>query len=140
MNIINLDSLLLTKKVNLPSCPAVYFVLSQQKEILYIGRADNLRNRWQNHHRFAQVNRSGTQIVWMEVADKSELPEIERNLISVFKPLLNGTPVESGNYDWVQDFVKELLVLGREGYVNRAMATAVVHDLIELSRKIRGLQ
>jgi len=140
MNIINLDSLLLTKKGNLPNCPAVYFVLSHKKEILYIGRADNLRNRWQNHHRFAQVNRSGTQIVWMEVADKSELREIERNLISVFKPLLNGTPVESGNYGWVQDFVEELLVLGREGYVNRAVATAVVHDLIELSRKIRGLQ
>ena len=48
----------------------------------------------------------------MEVADKGELPEIERNLISVFKPLLNGTPVESGNYDWVQDFVAELLTSG----------------------------
>jgi hypothetical protein len=53
---------------------------------------------------------------------------------------VNGTPVESGNYGWVQDFVEELLVLDREGYVNRAVATAVVHDLIELSRKIRGLQ
>lgn len=140
MNIINFDSLLLTKKGNLPTCPAVYFVLSQQKEVLYIGRADNLRNRWQNHHRFAQVNRLGTQVVWMEVADKGELPEIERNLISAFKPLLNGTPVESGNYGWVQDFVAELLALGREGYVNSTLATAVVNDLIDLSRKIRGLQ
>ena len=84
MNIINFDSLLLTKKGNLPTCPAVYLVLSQQKEILYIGRANNLKSRWQNHHRFAQVNRSGTQIVWMEVADKGELPEIERNLIYLF--------------------------------------------------------
>lgn len=51
----------------------------------------------------------------------------------------SGTSVESGKYDWVQDFVAELLVLGREGYVNSALATAVVHDLIDLSRRIRGL-
>jgi excinuclease UvrABC nuclease subunit len=138
MNIINLDSLLLIKKGNLPTCPAVYFVLSQKKEILYIGRADNLRNRWQNHHRFAQVNRSGTQIVWMEVADKSDLPEIERNLISVFKPLLNGTSVESASYAWAEDFVRELFTLHREGYINNAIAHDACLELMSLARKLRS--
>lgn len=138
MNIISFNSLFLTQKEKLPACPAVYFVLSNQKEILYIGRANNLRNRWQNHHRFAQVNRLDTRIAWMEVADEGELPEIERNLISAFKPLLNGTSVESISYAWVEDFVRELFTLHREGYINNTIAHDACCELINLARKLRA--
>jgi excinuclease UvrABC nuclease subunit len=138
MNIINFDSLFLTQKEKLPTCPAVYFVLSNQREILYIGRANNLRNRWQNHHRFTQVNRLGARIAWMEVANESELPEIERNLISTFKPLLNGTSVESISYAWVEDFVRELFTLHREGYIKNTIAHDACCELINLARKLRS--
>lgn len=139
MNIIGFNSLPLQDKGKLPGCSAVYFVVSPKKEIFYIGRAENLNSRWLNHHCFSQVNRPGTQIVWMEVADKNQLPQIEKSLIQAFKPLLNNTPVfvESSDYGWVQDFLKELISLYKDGLVNSFVAQSVVREVVELSRKVR---
>ncbi|MEG4327907.1 GIY-YIG nuclease family protein [Microcoleus sp. herbarium5] len=142
MNIINFDSLFLTQKEKLPTCPAVYFVFSSKKELLYIGRANNLRNRWQNHHRFNQINHLGARIAWMEVRSESELVEIERNLIYAFKPLLNNTlvptSIESANYSWAEDFVKELFALHREGYISNSIAHDACLELLNLARRLRS--
>ena len=35
----------------LPDLPGLYFVLSDTKELLYVGRAGSLKKRWRQHHR-----------------------------------------------------------------------------------------
>ncbi|WP_375494649.1 GIY-YIG nuclease family protein [uncultured Nostoc sp.] len=39
----------------LPASPGIYFAISSNDEILYIGRSNNLRNRWKSHHRAVQL-------------------------------------------------------------------------------------
>lgn len=41
-------------KQRLPECCAIYFAIARE-QVLYVGQATNLRNRWQNHHRLPQL-------------------------------------------------------------------------------------
>ena len=49
-----LPSLPLANRSELPNCPAIYFVLNGDA-VLYIGRANNLYQRWAAHHRWNQL-------------------------------------------------------------------------------------
>lgn len=90
-----LPSLPVEERISLPSCSAIYFAVSSEEKILYIGRAGDLLTRWLLHHRYNQLCRiGGVPVCWLEVSDSTLLPAIERALISYFKPVLNGTPVE----------------------------------------------
>ncbi len=88
----DLPSLPLSRKGELPEISAVYFSLSEQGEILYIGQAVNLKNRWLNHHRLkelvAQIH--PVRVAWIEVQEESALTPLESALISHFNPSLNG--------------------------------------------------
>ena len=55
-----LPSLVLSAKQQLPNCCAVYFAVSQG-QVLYVGLATNLRNRWRNHHRLPQLDAISTR-------------------------------------------------------------------------------
>ena len=46
INPLDLPFVPLKQRNDLPETPAVYFVISEEAEILYIGQAINLRNRW----------------------------------------------------------------------------------------------
>jgi len=88
-----LPSLPLTERSTLPTCPAVYFVMAEN-QILYIGRAINLRQRWNAHHRYIQLKpKTNVRIAWLECSEPILLPKIESALIEQFRPLLNGSPV-----------------------------------------------
>ena len=92
---LTLPSLPLATRAELPNCPAIYFVLNGDA-VLYIGRTNNLYQRWIAHHRWHQLKAmSGDiRIAWLECGEASLLSEIETALIKHFQPSLNQTKVE----------------------------------------------
>lgn len=86
-----LPSLPLEWKNALPKCQAIYLVLSEKKEVLYVGRSTNLRSRWKSHSRYQYLKEiSGITIAWVEVSDSFLFRRIEIALIEFFKPKFNN--------------------------------------------------
>lgn len=48
----SIPSLHITERAKLPALPGIYFVYTPDHRILYVGKADNLRTRWNSHHRY----------------------------------------------------------------------------------------
>ena len=48
----SIPSLHITERSKLPSKAGIYFVYTPDHKILYVGKADNLRTRWNSHHRY----------------------------------------------------------------------------------------
>ncbi len=48
----SIPSLHITDRVKLPTKPGIYFVYTPDHKLLYIGKADNLRTRWNSHHKY----------------------------------------------------------------------------------------
>lgn len=57
INFLELPSMLLAEKKSFPSIPCIYFVLNSGSQVVYIGKAENLRNRWvkQKHHKSEKI-------------------------------------------------------------------------------------
>lgn len=108
MNILNVSSLPLQEKDSLPHVRAIYFVFSQYRKLLYVGKAEDLRSRWKNHHRFSQFNYSGTRIAWIEFDSETDLMFVESLFISAFLPSLNNSSVthpEPSNSEFAPDAI-----------------------------------
>jgi len=48
----SIPSLHITERAKLPPTPGIYFVYTPDHKIMYVGKADNLRTRWNSHHRY----------------------------------------------------------------------------------------
>jgi hypothetical protein len=48
----SIPSLHITEREKLPSTPGIYFVYTPEHKLLYMGKADNLRTRWNSHHKY----------------------------------------------------------------------------------------
>ena len=48
----SIPSVHITERVKLPSLPGIYFVYTLSHQLLYIGKANNLRTRWNSHHKY----------------------------------------------------------------------------------------
>ena len=48
----SIPSLHITERAKLPPLPGIYFVYTPDHKLLYIGKADNLRTRWNSHHKY----------------------------------------------------------------------------------------
>ena len=48
----SIPSLHITDRAKLPSKPGIYFVYTPDHTLLYIGKADNLRTRWNSHYKY----------------------------------------------------------------------------------------
>lgn len=48
----SIPSLHITERSKLPTQPGIYFVYTPSHQLLYIGKADNLRTRWNSHHKY----------------------------------------------------------------------------------------
>lgn len=82
----------------LPDCPAVYFAVDADDHVLYVGKASNLRTRWQGHHRLDQLTRihkkQPVRISWLDCSDRpQQLDDLEAEYIDLYTPLLNQTKV-----------------------------------------------
>lgn len=84
-----------------PEYPGVYLVASSAPSpagpalnLLYIGQAENMRQRHECHHRrneFALLNASW--FGWMTVGDEATRRWIESDLLALNRPPINNTPV-----------------------------------------------
>ena len=82
----------------LPNGAGIYFVLSGNATVLYVGKAIGIKSRWQQHHRLAEFRSlPDVTIAWLEVKSVDSLSDIERALICRFRPSLNGTVQPSRN-------------------------------------------
>lgn len=88
----------LTEPLSLPSLPfsasaprtaAVYFLISGDGDLLYIGQSGNLRSRLQAHRR--DKKKAGAAVVhYVEVEDKQERLALEAAYIAFLLPKLNA--------------------------------------------------
>tara|TARA_R110000868_G_scaffold249604_1_gene506101 strand:+ start:468 stop:887 length:420 start_codon:yes stop_codon:yes gene_type:complete len=85
----------------LTNIKAVYAV-ELKKKIIYVGKADHLRNRWSNHHRSYDFNLLldlGIDLDFIFIESINFEPfstkDFEKNLINELKPVLN---YRVGNY------------------------------------------
>ena len=90
INPLDLPSVPLSAHGELPECSAIYFVLDGN-QVLYIGKAEKLRKRWSNHHRYKQIVKTAETpaIAWLEVKETTILKDIEKSLITYFQPKLD---------------------------------------------------
>ncbi|MEH2467828.1 GIY-YIG nuclease family protein [Nostoc sp.] len=91
INLLDLPSMPLAQRNNFPAIPCVYFVVSAESQVAYVGRTTNLKTRWVSHHRYEEIKlMQNTSVAWIEVTDVDTLPEIEQLIIDYFNPPLNG--------------------------------------------------
>lgn len=90
INPLTLPSLSLFDRRLLPNCPAIYFVLDGDR-VLYIGKANNLVQRWKAHQRWFQFKAmvGDIRLAWLECTELGLLTEIEASLIDAFEPEFN---------------------------------------------------
>jgi Arc/MetJ-type ribon-helix-helix transcriptional regulator len=96
INICSLPSISFQERQNLPSIPAIYFVVSSEEDLLYIGQTMNLQKRWEAHHRTKQLESfSHVRICWLSLPNTTseELLKLEYACILHFEPLINATPL-----------------------------------------------
>jgi len=75
----------------LPNVAAIYFVLGDNNQVLYVGRAKSLCFRWQSHHRLADFKKiPELHIAYLTFTDAMLLPDIEKALIAYFDPPFNN--------------------------------------------------
>jgi hypothetical protein len=79
-----------TADAKLPESSGIFFCFSEQGEILYIGKSDNLRHRWQNQNQELKrlLEAGALGIVWLEIA--ADTDEITETLVNVLHPMLNN--------------------------------------------------
>jgi hypothetical protein len=89
-----LPSVTLDRRQMLPRSPGVYFALART-EILYIGKSGkSIKNRWAAHHRLADLSCvREVRISWIEAWPTCDISKLERDLITLFSPVLNDGPV-----------------------------------------------
>jgi excinuclease UvrABC nuclease subunit len=90
IDILKLPFVLFTERTKLPLTGGIYFVIRPNPEQLcYIGKAQNLRARWSNHHRAGQMIAT-SRIHWMYCRDEQDRTILEGRLIAFYNPPWNG--------------------------------------------------
>ena len=65
-------------RYNLPKIGAVYFVLSANDSVEYIGKAKNLFNRWRRHECCMNLDSpKSCRVAWIEIESESERVDFE---------------------------------------------------------------
>lgn len=84
-----LPALPLRQSHRLPTGGAIYFVLSGCGDLLYIGRAGQLRRRWRTHAMRYLEQVPGVKIAWLASDDFRYQTQFEQACIRYFRPVLN---------------------------------------------------
>jgi hypothetical protein len=73
-----------------PRCTGVYFAISDEERLLYIGKALHIRNRWRHHHNANKLAKLGF--------NKLHYSELEAAYINEYQPPLNKTRKDGKAY------------------------------------------
>lgn len=81
-----------------PTNQGIYFCsrncISSSKEIWYVGKAGNFRNRWKNHHKLQALKAIQEVVVYCLPFDeysREEIDQAERAYIQMLRPVFNDT-------------------------------------------------
>lgn len=130
---LQLPSLPLAERKQLPTCTAIYLAIDSSNRILYVGKARNLAVRWKNHHRLHKLEEidkdSSVRLAW-QAWNEDDLSEAEKGLIAHFHPLLNNTKVENPAVipseftliDFLKTFSRRLIIFGLESKTAEKLA------------------
>lgn len=104
----SLPCLPLSDKSKLPHLAGIYFALSSQGRVLYVGRSIDIRERLRGHHRLPLLEAlEGVRIAWLKERDSLALQRIETILIKYFNPPLNKIPLYLKEED-TENLIKHL--------------------------------
>jgi len=95
INLSTLPSVPLKDRSQLPQSSGIYFAIDSLGTVQYIGRTNNLNQRWTQHHRHYQLSEIGLVRIAYLTADIDLLPSIEAALIQWFNPVLNGSDIKA---------------------------------------------
>jgi predicted GIY-YIG superfamily endonuclease len=93
-----------------PRCAGVYFLLDDDQELLYVGKAANLRARLAQHAaatpdrrepRLAGLYKRVTDVCWEELADEATAAAREADLIVSLRPPFNASHVAEGRWNFI---------------------------------------
>ncbi len=141
----------------LPDNPGVYIMHGRTDEIIYVGKAINLRNRVRSYFREStvkspKIQKMVTQITRFEyIVTDSELEALvlENNLIKEHNPKYNTMLKDDKTYPYIKVTLGEeypRVVFSREmkkdksRYFGPYTSMAVVKDVVELINKLFGLR
>ena len=115
-------------KKTIPNAPGVYFFMGVRKEILYIGKATNLKSRIRSY--FApdlldkrsalidQIVRDAKTITWTQTDSVLEAMLLEVNLIRIYKPKGNTISKDDKSYNHLvitsEEYPRVLVVRGKD--------------------------
>jgi excinuclease ABC subunit C len=136
-----------------PKTPGIYQMLNKEEEIMYIGKAKNLRNRILQYFQDSKAHSPKTKKMIEQIADlkyietNSELEAIilETNLIKQHRPKYNILMRDDKNYVYIkvttnEDFPKVEVVRrvmeDKARYFGPKTSTAKVEKTLNLLRKI----
>jgi len=108
IEISHLPSMAFEHRQNLPTIPALYFVVSAQLDIMYVGQTGNLRDRWKSHQRSIQMQTGGYRIHWFRFDNEAERALIERRAISYFRPPWNNTAIQVADRRRVDAYIRDV--------------------------------
>ncbi len=141
----------------LPDQPGVYLMHSKTDEIIYVGKAINLKRRVSSYfrkmnNRSAKIEKMITLIDYFEyIVTDSELEALvlENNLIKEHRPKYNTMLKDDKSYPFMkvtvqEDFPRVLFArqMRRDGakYFGPYTSAAAVKDTIELVKKLYGIR
>src|SRR3989344_9433013 len=94
-----------TQISELPQKPGVYFLKNGKEEILYIGKAINIRKRVQSHfingHSFAKFYPQVRSVDFISVRTEKDALVLENTLIKRHQPKYNVEWKDDKNYSFV---------------------------------------
>ena len=99
-----------TKLENLPTSPGVYLMKNDQGEIIYVGKAINLRNRVRSYFRELKPDQAKTKALVKHIADleyiiadnELEALVLECNLIKKYRPKYNINLKDDKTYPFLK--------------------------------------
>ncbi len=138
---------------NLPTKPGCYIMKNAGGEVIYVGKAINLRNRVRSYfHNSADLNLKTRQLVrniadieWILVGSELEALILEMNLIKKHRPRYNIRLKDDKRYPyikvhWADDFprvtVTRLMVQDGSRYFGPYTSAWAVHQTLDVLRRI----
>jgi len=133
------------QKLDIPKNPGVYFFMDGS-DILYVGKATDLRSRVRSYFGADLIEARGPHIVdmvvkaktikWQETDSVLEALILEANEIKKNQPYYNTKEKDNKSYNYVvvtkEDFPKVLLIRGRELEKHRAGAKVAVLNGVKI--------
>ena len=116
----------------IPTSPGVYRFIGSNQQVIYVGKAKNLRNRVNSYFvdpgKLAPKTRtmvqSAQKVVWTVVATESEALQLEYTWIKKYSPQFNVMFRDDKSYPWIcitwsQEFPRIYVGRGRKRKGNR---------------------